>query len=356
MSETPFVSIIITTFNGRAVLEDCIKSIKAQDYPADRREVILIDDSSGDGTYGYVALPVLMNSWLKDKAVHYDWDDREERIYYDSVVSPIKFVGLFLRVFEMTLPKLVDTISVSSQELKRMCLRLRVEDNRLFKVQVGADLERFNPNIAGDVIKKRYNLNKPVVLYLGQLNGAQYASLFIKAAKIILNEGAKADFMIVGDGLKLGEPKKMASDLFLDDKIIFTGAIEHDQVPEYIAACDVAVACFEDNDITRCKSPLKIVEYLACGKPVVASRVGEVGGMVGDAGILVEPGKAEPLADAIAALISDGNLRARFGANGRRRAESIYNWRTPSTALLMAYRLAIKLRKNGTIDGVGQDE
>ena len=112
-------------------------------------------------------------------------------------------------------------------------------------------------------------------------------------------------------------------------------------MPEYIAACNVAVACFEDNLVTRCKSPLKIAEYLASGKPIVASNVGEVESMVNGAGILVEAGKSVPLAEKIEFLLYNKSIREKLGKEARIRAENIYNWEKSSEVLLNAYKTAL---------------
>ncbi len=78
------------------------------------------------------------------------------------------------------------------------------------------------------------------------------------------------------------EAKKLAHELRLNDHLIFTGEVPHLDIPLYIAAADVTVACFEDNEQSRCKSPLKVVEYMASGKAIVASRMGEIQKMIGD--------------------------------------------------------------------------
>lgn len=104
----------------------------------------------------------------------------------------------------------------------------------------------------------------------------------------------------------------------------------------------MAVACFEDNPVTRCKSPLKIAEYLASGKPIVASDVGEVRDMVGEAGILVEAGNARQLAEKIIFILSDKRLGEELGIKARKRAEDIYNWRISAQTLLNAYERALQ--------------
>jgi glycosyltransferase involved in cell wall biosynthesis len=295
--------------------------------------------------FHYASLPSLFSSWRLNRPIHYDWDDWEEMIYYESADPPLKLVGSFLRIIERTIPGIVDTISVSSQRLRTLCTELNIDSDAIFHVPVGVDLEKFNPSISGERVRRLYNISNPLILYLGQLHGGQYVELFIQSAKIILDKGIKVDFMIVGDGARAAELRQKAKDLKLDTKIIFTGAVDSEEVPEYIASCDVAVACFEDNEVTRCKSPLKIVEYLASGKPVVASRVGEVERMIGDAGMLVEAGKAEPLADAIIALLFSRELSINLGIKARQRAEKIYNWKASTETLLRAYQCAMQQKR-----------
>lgn len=292
--------------------------------------------------FHYASLPALVASALKNKPLHYDWDDWEEMIYYESACSPHQAIGWFLRSFEKNIPAIAGSISVSSKHLSDLCISMGIAKNRIFYVPVGADLEKFHPDINPKRIRELYHISHPLVLYVGQLHGGQYADLFIKAAKIILDNGIDADFMIVGDGARAPELKELARKFNYSDKIIFTGAVDNDAVPEYIAAGDIAVACFEDNLVTRCKSPLKIAEYLASGKPIVASNVGEVGRMISDAGILVEPGRPEALAEKITLLISRHDLRKELALKARRRAEDIYNWRISSGMLLEAYESILK--------------
>ncbi|TAM43130.1 glycosyltransferase, partial [bacterium] len=236
--------------------------------------------------FHYGSLPSIISAFLKNKPLHYDWDDWEEMIYYESADPPIKAIGMFLKTLETYIPQIADTVSVSSRRLHNLARSFGIGNDRIFHVPVGADLDKFNPGISGERVRRAYGINSPLILYLGQLHGGQYVRLFIDAAKIILDRGIMVNFMIVGDGSRAQELKQYAKGRNLDEKIIFTGAVDSGEVPEYIAACDVAVACFEDNSATCCKSPLKIAEYLASGKPMVASKVGEVESMVGEAGIL----------------------------------------------------------------------
>lgn len=288
--------------------------------------------------FSYASLPSIIASYLRGKPVHYDWDDWELRIY--EFGPPSRIVGFYLNVLEKTVPKLVDTISVSSQHIHDMARKQGIPDERIFDAHVGADLKKFNPLVKSK-IRQEYNIQGPLVLYVGQLHGAQYAELFLKAAKVVGSSTPDATFMVVGGGRDLDRLKKVAEELELRG-LIFTGPVEHDNVPRYMAAADVAVACFEDNDITRCKSPLKIVEYMAMGKAIVASRVGEVSKMLEGCGVLVKASDFNALAGGIKELLADATLRRKLGEKARKAAEEEYNWSVTADNLLSAYECSLK--------------
>ncbi|MDD5503925.1 MAG: glycosyltransferase family 4 protein [Candidatus Omnitrophica bacterium] len=287
--------------------------------------------------YYYASLPALIGAWIKNKPAHYDWDDWETKIFYYS--NPRKRVlGGFIHMLEKLMPLAVDTVSVSSRRLKELCLKAAVREDDIFPAPVGADINQFKPcPDQSHGIKTRYNTGRYLVLYIGQLHGGQYAELFIKAAGLILKKTKEVTFMIIGDGYRSVELKELASAQGLGRHMIFTGSLPHEIVPSYINSADICVACFEDNDITRCKSPLKIAEYLACGKAIVASNVGEVGNMIKDAGLLVKPGDCSALADGILKLVNDGGLRQALSSRARARAVEKYNWDFTASSLLSAY-------------------
>lgn len=284
----------------------------------------------------YAAVPSLIAGFFRRKHIHYDWDDWEIKIYFYSRGQNY-LMGMFLWLLERMMPVLADTVSVSSERLKRECLRRGVPEDRIFEGHVGADLERFNPKNNGNRIKEKYGIKGVLVVYVGQLHGGQYVDLFINAASVLSKRIPDARFMIVGGGYRLDELKKYSLSIGLDGRLIFSGYVSHDDVPFYMAAADICVACFEKNDITECKSPLKIVEYLASGKPIVASNVGEIGKMIGEAGVLVEPGDSTSLADGIAKLLRDQELLLVLSKKARYRAETKYNWSDTAESLLKAY-------------------
>lgn len=297
--------------------------------------------------YPNAVLPGLFLAYLADLPVHYDWDDNETAILAALPPGDIyPFRGL-ARYFERSLPGYVQTITVSSEGVRQLALRLKVPEERIFKLPVGADLAQFSPAVSGDKVRAVHGLAgespAPVVLYQGQLEGAHHAELLVRAAPLILARRPETRFLVVGGGRGLAGLKEEARRLDVARAFVFTGYLRRELVPQYIAAADVVVASFENNAVTRCKSPLKLAEYLAAGKAIVASDVGDVGMMLGDAGLLVRPGSVEALAEGALTLLSRPELRETCGRRARRRAENIYNWTHGAETLETAYARALEI-------------
>lgn len=297
----------------------------------------------------YAALPAVLAAYLTGKPLHYDWDDWEEAIFYASIhrkTVTTRLTGSSFFLMERCLPFLADSVSVASEALKNLVLQLGADKQKVVLAPVGADLEQFRPERSSGDVRKKYGIKDSfLVLYHGQLHSCQYVRLFLEAIRIILEtQGSdRLKFMVMGSGSELGALKKAAQELGVESRVIFTDFVPHAEVPEHIASADICVAPFEDNEVTRCKSPLKIVEYLASGKPVVASNVGEVKNMLEGAGLLVEPGKAEALAKGILELAGNERLRATMATAARKRAETKYNWPCSVENLEKAYLASVML-------------
>ncbi|MFH1519730.1 MAG: glycosyltransferase family 4 protein [Candidatus Omnitrophota bacterium] len=292
----------------------------------------------------YAAIPAVIAAYITQKPLHYDWDDWEEKIWYESCGKGLhaRFIGVSFKILERWLPVLADSVSCASSYLQELTHKFGVKKEFIFNTPVGADLEKFKPGLDGSEVKKKYNIKEDLVLYVGQLHGAQYADLFIKAANIVLHKQYNVSFMIVGEGFLEHKLKKLVFDLGLKEKIIFTGAIEHKDIPRYIAAADICVAPFKETEVSRCKSPLKVVEYLASGKPIVVSLVGEVRNMAGGCAVLTEEGNFHSLAGGILRLLGDRILRKRLAKGARARVEDKYNWYYTADSLLCAYEKILK--------------
>ena len=153
----------------------------------------------------------------------------------------------------------------------------------------------------------------------------------------------EARMLVVGSGF-FGEEDELrveASRRDLDDKLVILGRVPEERLPAYLALGDVALYPMEDNLINRAKSPVKVLEPMLMGLPVVAHRVGQAAEFIGDAGVLVPPGDIEGLAGAVSALLSDRARCKRLGDKARERVWRDFNWEKLSLTAEAAYAAAL---------------
>jgi len=192
----------------------------------------------------------------------------------------------------------------------------------------GVDVHEFKP-VDGSSIRKKYGLEgKKVVVYIGEMSAWHGIEVLIKAMAL-LGDDYKA--IILGKNAEILKP--LSTSLGVIDKLVFTGPIKHEEVPEYIAAADIGVAPYDPSGVKDMErfgfyfSPIKIFEYMACSKPVVASDVDIVRDVINEngCGVLARPGDPESLASAIKSLIESPD-RASMGAAGRKACVEKYDW------------------------------
>ncbi|MBW6518383.1 MAG: glycosyltransferase family 4 protein [ANME-2 cluster archaeon] len=137
-----------------------------------------------------------------------------------------------------------------------------------------------------------------------------------------LNDEVK--LVVVGKEGRFGENVELAKRYGVEKKVIFTGMVPYSEVPKYISAMDVCIMPFREGAISEMAVPLKLFEYMACGKPVLSARLQGIHGVAGER-VLYASGRDE-LKQKILALYEDEGLRKRLGAQGRRFVEENYDW------------------------------
>ena len=185
------------------------------------------------------------------------------------------------------------------------------------KIQVipnGVDVERFCPRPPDETLQREFGLaaDAPVVGIVAALRPEKNHGLFLRAAVRVRRAVPAARFLIVGDGPQRGELEALARSLGIADAACFLGT--RDDVPEVLSLIDVLALSSHIE-----ANPVSILEAMAAGKPVVATRVGSVDKAVQDgrSGYLVSPGGEEELAGRLIELLGDRPRAAAFGRAGR---------------------------------------
>jgi glycosyltransferase involved in cell wall biosynthesis len=237
---------------------------------------------------------------------------------------------------------IVATCSDEAFELKAF----GVPASHIAVVPCGVDTAHFTP--AGPVAARTDRLRLLTVSRLVPRKGVGNA---IEALGRLVRNGVDAELVIVGGAGDAGhleeEPEfdrlqRIVAAEGLQDRVLFAGAIAHTELPSWYRSADVVVCApwYEPFGIV----PL---EAMACGRPVVATRVGGLIDTVLDdgTGVHVPPRDPDALAEVLAELLADPERRRRYGDAGRRRAATRYSWRRIASDTVRVYeRLAARNR------------
>ncbi len=205
-----------------------------------------------------------------------------------------------------------------------------IPEEKIVVVSNGANTSLFKP-LEQETCRKMLGLNLeiPYICFVGNLAPWQGVEYLVKAAPYILSKFPECRFLIVGDGVMKDNLFKLSRELGVEDRFIFTGVIAYDRVPLYINASDTCTAPFIFARNAKIGlSPLKLYEYMACGKPVVASNISGVSDVLeaSGGGIIVLPENPEALAEGILKLLENPGLRTKLGSKGLSYVTEHYSW------------------------------
>ncbi len=237
-------------------------------------------------------------------------------------------------------------IAVTGGVKKGLMDSYSIPESKIVVINNGANTELFIP-MDKEKVKCDLNLDSSLyyICFVGNLIPWQGVEYLIKAAPLILKKYSDTRFLVVGDGVMKKEWMKLAEDLSLLDKFIFTGRIPYEKVPMYINASDICVAPFiKERNSKIGLSALKTYEYLACGKPLVASSIPGVKDLIelSGSGISVEPENPEELAAAVIKLLPNESAKNSMGDKGRRYIVENHSWSSVAKRVLSACNDAIK--------------
>jgi len=178
-----------------------------------------------------------------------------------------------------------------------------------------------------------------LVAYLGVMAPQDGVDHLLRAAHVLVSERGRSDvaFTLIGAGDSFAELKQLACSLGLDGVCRFTGRVPDAEVERVLATADVCVSPDPLNPLNDVSTMNKVLEYMACAKPVVCFDLREHRASAGDGALYAEPNRDDDLAAQIERLLEDPDLCQRLGAYNRRRFLDTLAWEHNAGELLRAY-------------------
>ncbi|MEA3409443.1 MAG: glycosyltransferase, partial [Candidatus Eisenbacteria bacterium] len=218
--------------------------------------------------------------------------------------------------------RVVDAVVVNSAAAAReLSERFHVPESKVENIGVGTDLEKISGAAPAEELRRELGLGgSKVVGVVAKLSPVKDHGRFLAAAALISGAYEDVRFLVVGDGSERTRLEREAGELGLSGKVHFIGV--RNDVPAVLKLMDVLVLTSLSEG-----SPNVLLEGMAAGVPVVATRVGGVPEVVehGVSGFLVDPGDAPGLSNAVLQLLTDADRAREMGAKGRATAVENYD-------------------------------
>jgi len=182
----------------------------------------------------------------------------------------------------------------------------------------GVDLNEFHPDNFGEKIREELAIPQDAIV-VGQaarLVGYKHFDKMIEAARVVIGKEPETFFMIVGDGPERQSLERLAKELGVKDRVVFTGF--RLDIPQVVAAFDIAVS------LEKGSGGLSNWEAMASGKPLISTENELL--LPDETGLLVSIDDIKGIANAIITLVCDGNERMRMGNRARQLSEERYDF------------------------------
>ena len=215
---------------------------------------------------------------------------------------------------------------VVSTPLKDYLLSLGVLKRKIIVMPNGVNVRKFVPRGKDKRLLEQYGFSEDNVIvgFVGILRPWHGLDLLIEAFQVVEKENKNLRLLIVGDGPIRSDIEEKIRGLTLVDKVFITGRVPHDEIPNNIALFDIAVS----PKATFYASPMKILEYMALGRAVVAPDTANIRDLIDDKvnGLLFKNGNLLALSGSISNLVDNRRYMEQLGNNARTKIIKKRNW------------------------------
>jgi len=241
--------------------------------------------------------------------------------------------------------RLADHVIATNQSYKAIEMeRSGVPENRITIVRNGPDLTRVRPVTPDAALRQKAATLIGFVGAMGPQDGLDY---LLRALHHLVTDRQRTDFycVLMGNGSEWQRLHDQAAALGIAEHVWFVGWVGADDLCRYLSTVDICVSADPHNAYNDRSTMIKLMEYMALSKPIVAFDLTEHRRTAGDAALYV-PGNDEfAYAQALAVLMDDPARRRAMGQCGRQRIETALEWRYSAVALREAYSRVLPLQE-----------
>ena len=232
-------------------------------------------------------------------------------------------------------------VVLSEKAKEKLSVIYGIDKGKVHVIYNGIDILETKTTPSGKAVRAKHGLDSRFVIgYTGSFYDWQGVSILVKAVTETIQIEPDVRFLMVGDGPLLEFCRRQVKKLGIEEFVRLPGSVRREEIPDYLAAMDVVTIPRPSTLATETTVPLKLLEAMNAGKPVLATRVGGIEEIIrhGESGFLVEPGNPHALADGIIELIKNPELREHLSKRGKIRTQNHPTWEQSAHALAEIYR------------------
>jgi glycosyltransferase involved in cell wall biosynthesis len=281
--------------------------------------------------------PVALLARVAGRRAVFDHHDLAPELFREKF-GPAPIVERILRLAQRASFMLASSVIVTNESQREVALERGAQAERVTIVRNGpraATLDVQAPARDGVI-------DDPLMVFVGELDSQDGVLALPSLLRQVVDrpETPSAHLLVIGEGPCRPALERRLSEAGLRDRVEFTGRVEHARVPGLLARADVCVDPAPSSPLNDRSTMIKVTEYLAAGRPVVAFDLLETRRTAGDGGLYASAGDERAFAGHVASLSADPKLRRWVAEAGRLRASELV-WEHSEQRLLAAYsRLA----------------
>jgi len=273
---------------------------------------------------------------LLGKRIIFDHHDLAAEMYAVLFDRPNKLIRRVLLAFEKLSCRVADHVIVTNHSYRIIDIeRNGVRPAQITIVRNGPDAH-FVPVEPDPLLIVE---EKIMLCYTGEMGRQDGVDYLVRALAHLKHDLNRADFIcrVVGRGVAVEEVRRLAAQLAVADQIEFTGYVDFREVPRYLSSSDICLAPEPSNAYNNRSTVIKMMEYMAIGKPIVSFDLPEHRFSAEDAAIYAEPNDELAYARQIEYLMDHPEVRAKMAQTGRMRIDAELGWPHQAQMLLAAY-------------------
>lgn len=237
--------------------------------------------------------------------------------------KPFQFIA---KEFEKKTLRDADKVITINEALKDYAVKMGADPDESIVLSAGIDLDRFNPAIDGSEIRKEYGIEPDdiVLFFMGWLYEFSGLREVAVGLATMISKYPHVKLMIVGEGDLFDELKGIKEKYGCEENIILTGQQPYEKIPTFVSASDICLLPAYNNDVMRDIVPIKMYEYMACGKPIISTSLSGILKEFGDGnGVIYVDEPTEVLERAI--KLKEQRLIEIYGIKSRNFVEG-HSW------------------------------